>query len=65
MSKWRIEAKNDDQQWLDSFNRWNISSYKLGELIELDYKDLSNLKSDVVCFNKSVAQGTAIYLIEV
>lgn len=65
MSKWRIETDNDDQQWLDSFNRWNISSYKLGKVIELDYKDFSNLKSAVVCFNNSVAKGPAIYLVEV
>lgn len=65
MNKWRIEAKNDDQQWLDSFNYWNRSNYKLGELIEPNDEEFINLRSAVSCFNHTIAQGAAIYLVEV
>ncbi|MCC5894854.1 MAG: hypothetical protein JJU16_05270 [Alkalibacterium sp.] len=61
--KYIITTDEGQQGWMDSFNNWNESNYKLGQSIKTIHAQ--EVKGEIDRFNNAVALGPAIILEEV
>lgn len=61
--KYFITTDGNDQGWMDAFNNFNKSSYKLNQEIKAKYAD--EVKQEIENFNGGYALGPAIKLEEV
>lgn len=55
-----ITTDGNEQGWLDTFNEYNHTDYKLNQ--EIEPSQLEELNQKVIAFNNMVAYGPAIHL---
>jgi len=58
-----ITADGNEQGWMDAFNKFNNSNYKLNQEVKTEYAD--EVKQEIENFNRGYANGPAIGLEEV
>ena len=55
-----ITTDGNEQGWLDTFNEYNHTNYKLNQ--EIESSQIEQLNDKVIAFNNMVAFGPAIHL---
>lgn len=55
-----ITTDGNKQGWLDTFNEYNHTNYKLNQ--EIEPSQVEELNDKVIAFNNMVAYGPAIHL---
>ncbi|EHD5018751.1 hypothetical protein JRB95_001378 [Listeria monocytogenes] len=62
MALYKITTDGEEQGWIDAFNLFSGTHYKIDEVLT---GDLTELKESIFYFNNGVACGPAISIMEV